>query len=305
MHYLSTIAQNEALNAFTILECLNYSTIKITTDSGAGSGFIYRVNIAEDFAVDILITNKHVVDYQTSIMTHYFFNLKENGNVNNHSKVSILTEWLFHPDKEVDLCFTFLNPIVHPLNMHLKNINNNSKIFYMPWPDNYPQPHLNYMDMNQDVVMIGYPLGLSDEKNNLPIYRHGKTASHPKIDFNGKLQGVVDMACFPGSSGSPIFAITEAYQKKKTSLQVSDGTGGLTLLGFLYAGPIYDTQGDIQIKQIPMDLKLFANIKVQINLGYYIKASALKDFTTIILDKAKKEIKQHNDKKNGISQAAN
>ena len=27
--------------------------------------------------------------------------------------------------------------------------------------------------------MVGYPIGISDEVNNLPIFRKGYTASHP------------------------------------------------------------------------------------------------------------------------------
>lgn len=32
----------------------------------------------------------------------------------------------------------------------------------------------------EDVVMIGYPIGLSDTYNHKPIIRRGITASHPK-----------------------------------------------------------------------------------------------------------------------------
>lgn len=53
--------------------------------------------------------------------------------------------------------------------------------------------------------MVGYPIGLADARNNYPIFRKGYTAAHPAVDFNEDGIGLVDMACFPGSSGSPIY----------------------------------------------------------------------------------------------------
>ena len=53
--------------------------------------------------------------------------------------------------------------------------------------------------------MIGYPIGLIDEYNNKPIVRKGITATTYNIDYNGKKEFLIDIACFPGSSGSPIF----------------------------------------------------------------------------------------------------
>jgi len=57
--------------------------------------------------------------------------------------------------------------------------------------------------------MIGYPNGLWDHVNNLPLIRRGITASHPGVDYqiegqNGPGVTVIDMACFPDSSGSPV-----------------------------------------------------------------------------------------------------
>jgi hypothetical protein len=57
-----------------------------------------------------------------------------------------------------------------------------------------------------DVMFVGYPLGLYDEVNNLPIMRCGRIASHPLVDFNGRPEFLVDAQVFPGSSGSPVFA---------------------------------------------------------------------------------------------------
>lgn len=57
----------------------------------------------------------------------------------------------------------------------------------------------------REVMFVGYPLGLYDQKNNLPVARAGRIASHPRADFDGKLEYIVDAQVFPGSSGSPVF----------------------------------------------------------------------------------------------------
>jgi len=61
----------------------------------------------------------------------------------------------------------------------------------------------------ENVLMYGYPIGMYDERNVLPLIWSGVTASHPAIDFNEEKIGVVDIASFPSSSGSPILIVNE------------------------------------------------------------------------------------------------
>ncbi len=44
--------------------------------------------------------------------------------------------------------------------------------------------------------MIGYPNGIWDEANNMPIIRRGITATHPNFNYNGKPEFMIDAACF-------------------------------------------------------------------------------------------------------------
>ena len=57
----------------------------------------------------------------------------------------------------------------------------------------------------EDIVMIGYPIGLIDEVNNKPVVRKGITATDIRLDYNGRKEFLIDAACFHGSSGSPVF----------------------------------------------------------------------------------------------------
>ena len=57
----------------------------------------------------------------------------------------------------------------------------------------------------EEVTMVGYPIGLWDENKNLPLIRKGGTALHPIANFKNQPVGILDIAAFPGSSGSPVF----------------------------------------------------------------------------------------------------
>lgn len=99
----------------------------------------------------------------------------------------------------------------------------------------------------EELVMVGYPIGMWDKRNNLPIFRKGYTWAHPAIDFNEKGIELVDMACFLGASGSLIFILNEGgYKDKKGNLNW--GMGRIIFLGILFAGPQYDAQGEIVVK---------------------------------------------------------
>ena len=63
----------------------------------------------------------------------------------------------------------------------------------------------------EEIMMIGYPNGLWDAKNNLPIVRRGITGTPAFVDYNDKPEFVIDAACFPGSSGSPVFIVNQAW----------------------------------------------------------------------------------------------
>lgn len=58
------------------------------------------------------------------------------------------------------------------------------------------------------VVLIGYPYGLHDLTNMLPIWKTGSIASEPDYDFNGNKLFVVDVSAYRGMSGSPVFYVS-------------------------------------------------------------------------------------------------
>jgi len=113
-----------------------------------------------------------------------------------------------------------------------------------------------------------------DEANNLPLIRRGITSSHPAIDFNRKSDTTIDMACFPGSSGSPVLIVDSAYSRDKkgnldfTKLRV-------ILLGVLYAGPRFTEEGEIIVRDIPTGAVPVPVTGMMMHLGYIVKAKEI------------------------------
>lgn len=255
----------------SISEQLMYNTIRIESSSGVGTGsfFNFKVN---DGQVPVIITNKHVVNYNPNETVSFYIHAKnENGEPDKNISVNWTTDWYFH--SEFDLCFCYATPIFKKIkhDIHLDP-------FYVVNDDSLinTQTQLEGLTAVEELTMVGYPIGLYDEVNNLPIFRRGYTACHPSIDFNRKGIGLIDMACFPGSSGSPIYIMNEgSYQTKRGTLCLEDR---VILLGYLFAGPMYSADGKIIIKEIPTSTEVNVSTKITTNLGYYIKASALEEF---------------------------
>lgn len=56
----------------------------------------------------------------------------------------------------------------------------------------------------EDAMVIGYPLGVSDTVNNLPVIRGALLASAPNVFFQGLPCFLIDANLHPGTSGSPV-----------------------------------------------------------------------------------------------------
>jgi hypothetical protein len=264
----------------SIAEQIIYSTVRITaetsTGTSRGTGFYYTFPIkgSSDQVVPVIITNKHVIG--DSAKQNFLLNLHDpaKGEKSPTSKISIdLTEsqlgktWFAHPDANVDLCCLPIakiqEAIAPPLRPH-----------YVALSDEVTDADLKTLDAIEDVIMVGYPNGLWDHVNNLPLVRKGTTASHPGIDYMIEGQAgpgvtVVDMACFPGSSGSPVFVYNSGMIPNKTG-GAQIGTRAV-FLGVLFSGPQIRESGEIVIKTIPTKTVPVAELKLMINLGYVIK----------------------------------
>lgn len=267
--------EEEKMKPTGIAEHLMFTTIRLLADNGTcGTGYFFNF-MFENYSVPVIITNKHVVNHNPYESMTFQVHLTEDGETDegNHS-VKLDTHWHFHSTK--DLCFTYCQALFQ----EIPKITGKS-VFHRDIDTSliYDTERLKNLSIMEPVVMIGYPNGLWDYKNNYPIFRYGFTASHPGYDFNEDGIGLIDAACFPGSSGSPIFILNEGGYREKDGKTVL-GPSRIIFLGTLFAGPHYDAEGRIVIKniaEIPV-----AQTKMMLNLGCYIKAYEIKEFEETI-----------------------
>lgn len=146
------------------------------------------------------------------------------------------------------------------------------------------------MTMMEDVVMIGYPNGIWDQAHNMPVMRRGVTATHPNLDWNGNAEFLIDAACFPGSSGSPVFLFNQGgYTTKSGGTMI--GPSRIKLLGILYAGPQHTVTGEIKIVKVPTVDKPISVASIPNNLGMIIKAKKLMELDEIFTERLLREVR--------------
>lgn len=269
----------------TLTEQLLFTTVRIQTDRGVGTGFFFNARIDESKILPLIVTNKHVVKGSTK----GGFQLHEADRNADPPKPAgrffsvTLNEfeslWMDHPEPGVDLCAMPCQPLYGNAEKLGKTV------FIKAFDENLVlrDDQLANLSTAEDILLVGYPIGLWDEKNNLPLIRRGITASHPALDFDGKPQFVIDAACFPGSSGSPVvLANLGSYHSKDGALVV--GTR-FALLGVLYAGPQMTVEGLIEVKPIPTAVVPAMQMRVMIHLGYVIKAKEIVTLAKHIVQK--------------------
>lgn len=275
----------------SISEQLAYSTVRIECECYDGSlrfGTGYFMRFKEDKTshtnIPVVITNKHVINGAKKGRL-IFSTTNQNGEPNDKDHFILIInnfqdQWIWHPDQYVDLCCM---PILPFLNERAKSLGKTP--FYIPLymsliPD---QNQLANLMALEEIVMIGYPNGIWDTVNNKPIFRKGITATHPNYDYNGKKEFLIDAACFPGSSGSPVFILNElGYRDKRGNLTL--GGSRILLLGTLYAGPQHTAEGEVKIVEVPTSHKSITLSKIPNNLGMVIKAERIYELESLFRD---------------------
>jgi hypothetical protein len=264
-----------------LIEQLTHSTVRIETllSSGGistGTGFYmnFLLNKDDDTCVPVIVTNKHVVA-KASIGKFYITLATETGlpNVGKHQEFQIdnfETHCIKHPNPDVDLVAFPIGPLKHQVEQ------SSGKLFYIPLPIELipkKEERATYSSM-EDIVMIGYPNGIWDAKNNLPLIRKGITATHANISFNGKAEFLTDIASFPGSSGSPVFlANIGGYMDNKGNTYM--GTPRIRLLGIHYAGAMHTASGEIKIVTAPTSNVPVPITQIPNNIGVAINSNEI------------------------------
>ena len=225
------------------------------------------------------MTNKHVID--DSIVGTIKIPIMEPYKGKNFYEITIDNfeeEFIFHHDDDVDLCIIPIAPFVNVETLLRENVTFDISGLHdgmLPSDEDIQ----GYGAIEQ-IIMIGYPDGLMDEFNMKPIVRSGITATSLRDNYEDRREFLIDIACFGGSSGSPIFIYKEgAFLGKSGAVQI--GTY-LAFVGILYAG--FDTGIEGEIKEVFVKRKKVSEIFIPLNIGVAIKSDLMLDFHSLIDD---------------------
>ncbi len=239
---------------------------------------------AQGTAVPLLVTNKHVIDGAISIKLR--LSTAHPNDLTGQAQRSGVAEYIItegleniilrHPDNLVDLAAIAMGPILNDLVN--RGLNGFGVMFSQD--DVVTPEELAELDLADPILMAGYPIGLSDYKHNLPIIRQGIIASDPMLPFNGEDHFLIDCACFPGSSGSPV-VLNPSPILPDNNGQISFGRRRSALLGLLWGGPVHTSEGKIISRNIPTSTVPVPQVTQMINLGYVISAKKILDLENL------------------------
>jgi hypothetical protein len=261
---------------------LLFTTVRIETEGASGTlwhgtGFFFRFTTDNPQGFPVIVTNRHVVKGAKIGR----FSIHE-GVLDGDTFVPACTsdrieledfesKWIGHPDPDVDLCGMRLQPLLDSAEERGK------ALFTMNFgaKDVLTEEKMSKLKAAEPILMVGYPNGLWDQSNNLPLLRRGITSSHPGMNFCWRPEFVIDCAVFPGSSGSPVALLDDGAYELETVNGVSGiGIGGrFALLGVLCAVPYVTPDGGIVVRSpAPTATTPSSLANRMINLGYVIKA---------------------------------
>jgi len=263
-------------------EQIFFTTIRISSIFPLGptsaTGCFYQFE-HEGMTKLFLVTNKHVFEDENmggsakEIILH-FIRSDGTGEPELGAPISIQIDipWHCHPDPNVDLAIVPLGELISNLSIE------GNPVFYKSIPKDivYEVGNTSELQGFEEVVFVGYPLGLIDSVNHLPVVRRGITASLTNVDFNGLPQFLIDAGVYQGSSGSPVFISNQGF--------IPDRAGNVTLGSrLLFMGIVsktYERNNKATRQNGESAEELF--VKEVIGLGIVVKArcmvEAIEDF---------------------------
>ena len=266
------------MSQISLAEKLQHVTCLVKTDIGSGTGFIYNIAAHRNLSLPMLVTNRHVIDGSTETFFRMTTcNADGTPNFGKHIDFRVpTTAWKTHPKIDIDLAMV---PISDLLNQAVER---DLKPFFMPISADLvaDNGYLKNMDAIENIIMVGYPTGIFDVANNLPVIRRGITASRIGLRYNGRPEFLIDCACFPGSSGSPVFQYDTGPELTRNG-DMNLGGVRFKFLGILWGGPLHSVDGKIVAKPIETAVNPTSVTQVMMNLGFCIRASELAGFEVV------------------------
>ena len=238
-----------------------------------GTGFLYSFALPGGDVV-CLVSNRHILMDRPWIEIGFAQTTADGRRAlqpaNNIRVPAGALPVLGHPDPKVDLAIMPIGPLIQDLQTRGLD----PFILVLGEGNWIPNDRAEALSVATDVVMVGFPNGLMDMANNLPVVRRGSLATPYRANYAGNRDFVVDIAAFGGSSGSPIFAFFNGMEATPQGMHM--GGQAFYLIGVLHSGPVLDAEGSIVAKPVPTQSVVIT--QQMIHLGYCAKIDLLADF---------------------------
>ncbi|HET9122635.1 MAG TPA: serine protease [Acidiferrobacteraceae bacterium] len=257
----------------SITKKLLFNTIRVDTeleDGSAGSGTAFIVSHAHGRGSHtFVVTNRHLVDGVRR--GGLVFTQKRGGQPLIGQRFELHIEdfphaWFMHPDPELDLAIIPMRPLEQAardqgLELYYHVID--TRLI----PD---AATLHSLDALEEVLFVGYPSGVWDQINLMPILRRGTTATPMALDFEGRPEFLIDAAVYPGSSGSPVFLYQQDSLRPEQNMRRK----------FLFAGVVAavffrEEANHLVPVPVPANNSSLVMGSEMIDLGLVIKAQAV------------------------------
>jgi hypothetical protein len=262
------------MNVTSTAEQLFFTTVRIETvtetgEQGSGTGFFFSHQHGEQ-NFPFVVTNKHVA---LGMKSGALLFLKRRGDqpaFGSGFRLEVSgwpNAWFGHPSPDVDIAVCPFAPI----EAYIKQQSDSDLFYRFVTTDMVPnQEQLEKMDALESVTFVGYPNGIWDKVNLIPIARRGISASPPAIDFENTPRFLIDASVFGGSSGSPVFLFNQGMYCDKFGMTTF---GSRCLFLGVVAAVFYRTQlNQIVSVPVPTQARPMAEQQEMIDLGIVFKA---------------------------------
>lgn len=271
---------------------LEHVAVLLKTEDGnhqkfSGTGFLFNFFRQNNQSLTAIVTNRHVLAGMVKIEMRFTRKAASNEpDLGKFVDISLETDLqsriIFHPDRDVDLAIIAVSDIL------LKYEQEGQPIYAIGLDQNLvaSEADLRKFQPLEDVLIVGYPDGISDTANNIPIFRRGITATPVYLRFDGKKQFMIDAAIYHGSSGSPVLLYNVgAWIGENGLAQLGTRVG---FLGVVFGVLESSTEGVMRVIPAPTQLtsKVFTNIPH--NLGACIPSYCILDFEPEIVKRGYK-----------------